>query len=73
MGHFVSLNSKKAKELKGKLASLKISRLKEEHITKIIDLLPKTANDIKVILQGYTLSLSSENAKKIADIVKDYA
>ena len=73
LNQFVKLSSKKLKELKDKLAALKITRFKEEHITKLTDLLPKTPAEVKVILQGYTLSVSNENAKKIADIIKECA
>lgn len=68
-----SLDEKKAKELREKLEGLGIPRLKIEHIVKIIDLLPTTANDLKVILQGFTVSINADNGKKIVDVVAKYA
>ena len=66
------LGKDKADELKKKLEGLKISRLKEIHIQKIIDILPTKEEDVKVILQGYNLTLTKENCKKIADVVKGF-
>ena len=62
----------KADELKKKLEGLKISRLKEIHIQKIIDILPTREEDVKVVLQGYNITLTKENYKKIADTVKAF-
>ena len=54
------------------LNKLAVQRLKENHIHKIIDAMPSSANELKVLLQGYTLSLSAENMKKIIDTVEKY-
>ena len=66
------LGKEKADELKKKLEGLKISRLKEIHIQKIIDILPTREEDVKVVLQGYNITLTKENYKKIADTVKAF-
>lgn len=52
-----------------KIIKLNISRLKEQHICKIIDIMPATIKDLKVVMQGYTISLNNENMKKIVDII----
>ena len=65
----VAALSKKPSDLYEKLAKLDVPRLKESHLKKIIDIMPKTVNDLKVVLQGYTVSVSSENIKKIVDII----
>lgn len=62
----------KSSELYEKLVKLSIPRLKETHIKKIIDIMPNTANDLKVVLQGYTVSISTENIKKIVDTVNQF-
>jgi len=59
---------KKAGELAKKIEGLKIPRLKEEQIVKIVDILPKTAKDLKTILSNFTVTVSAENLKKIADL-----
>ena len=63
----------KAEEIKKKISKLEVPRLKEEHICKILDLNPKTAEELKVILQGYTLGVTKENLKKIVDVLAEYS
>ena len=63
------ISFKKSDELYEKLSKLKVPRLKEQHIKKIIEILPTTVNDLKVVLQGYTLTVNNENSKKIVDAV----
>ena len=73
LNDFARLPKKSADELIGKLRKLKITRLKEEFIQKkIVDLMPTSAAELKVVLQGYTLSVSNEDMKKIIKVVKDY-
>lgn len=69
--HFATL--KNPEELFKQIEALKIPRLKEQHIIKIIDILPKTVDEVKTILQGYTITLNNENIKKIADTVAKFA
>ncbi len=67
------ISQKKAKELENALAKLEIPRMKESHIHKLIDTLPKNSDDVKLILQGYALTVTNENCKKIADAIADVA
>lgn len=69
---FSILEPEKAKELKEKVKKLEVPRLKEEHITKIVDMLPASPEEVKLILQGYTITVNQENLKKIADAVSPY-
>ena len=55
-----------------KLVKLNIPRLKENQIKKIIDIMPKTVNDLKVVLQSYTVSINSESMKKIVDAINQF-
>ena len=60
----------KSKEKIKKIEELNIPRLKPEQIVKLVDLKPETLEEIKVILQGATIT--AENFKKLeAVIVKD--
>lgn len=68
-----TISAKKAKELENALAKLEIPRMKEQHIHKLIDVLPKTADEVKIILQGYALTVTNENCKKIADTIVEIA
>ena len=68
----VQLEGKKARELAAALAKLNVPRLREQHISKIVDVLPATVNDLKAVLQGYVITVSAENIKKIVDKVKEF-
>lgn len=70
---FVSLSSAKKEELYTKLTALNLTRLKEEHYCKIIDFLPKTLDELKVILQSYPLSLSKKDQESIVAAVLELA
>jgi len=63
---------KNAQELFDKLNKLSIPRLREQQIHKIIDIMPTTVKDLKIVLQGYTVNISSENMKKIVDAVNGF-
>lgn len=66
------LKAKDAKELVKKLEELELPRLKPEHIHKIVDVLPLNEKHLAVILQGYTVTVSKENQKKIMAVLKEY-
>ncbi|MBI4918973.1 hypothetical protein HY837_03520 [archaeon] len=66
----VTLKKSQVEELQSELAKLKISRLRDQHINKIIDILPNSAEQLKVVMQAYPVSLKQEDLKKIADVVK---
>ena len=67
-----TLDAKKGKELMDKLLKLEIPRLRDMHFHKIIDLMPTSAKDVKIVLQGYNLTVSQENCKKISDTVAEF-
>jgi len=69
---FIDLSAKQGKELVGKLRKLKIPRLNDGHIYKLVDILPATLEELKVMMQGYTLTINNDNMKKIVKVVSDY-
>ena len=69
---FVELSPEQGKELRTALTNLAINRLKEEHICKIVDILPKTVNELKVVMQGYALSLTNDASSKIIDTINEF-
>ena len=69
---FVTLSHAKKEELHKNILSLDLTRLREEHIIKIIDFLPATANDLKIVLQAYPLSLPKKDQDSIVAVVKDF-
>lgn len=55
-----------------KLEAINIPRIKEEHIVKIVDFLPKSVAELDVLLQGYTLTMTKDNKTKIISAVKEF-
>ncbi len=60
-------SEKKAQEMKKKIEELDIPRLKQEQIVKIVDLMPESLEELKVILQGVTIT--NDNLKKIEGLL----
>lgn len=69
--NFSKLSMTASKELYKKINDLDIPRLKEEHIHKVIDILPTTPEDLKLVLSQFTVSVTAANLKKICDAVKE--
>ena len=67
---FVILKPGKAKELKKKIQELDLLKVKEEHITKILDLMPETAEDINKIFSD--VGLDEDETKKLLDTIKEF-
>ena len=63
---------KNSSELFDKLMKLNIPRLKEHQIHKIIDIAPTTVNELKVVLQGYTISINNDSMKKIVETINEF-
>lgn len=69
---FVNLTLKEKEELHKKLIDLNLTRLKEEHIIKIIDYLPEDVEDLKVLLQAYPLSMPKKDQDAIVKAVSEF-
>jgi len=67
---FSKIKSKDVDDIKTKLS--KIERLKENHITSIINMLPKDADEVKLLFAHEPINLSEEERKKIASITKPF-
>ena len=72
LNFFAGLRAEQATELLKKIEALNISRLKPEHMVKIVDLLPSSIEELKNILSSYTLTVSAENIAIIVETVKPY-
>jgi len=66
---FTILSLKTGKEFIEKLQKLKIPRLQEKHMYKIADIMPRTVEELKVVMQGYPLTINNDNLKKISKVV----
>jgi DNA-directed RNA polymerase subunit F len=69
---FSTLSQKEANELFEKITKLAIPRFKDIHVQKVIDMLPANVGQLKLVLQGFSVSVTAENMKKIVDIVAQY-
>ena len=69
---FSKLDSKKAAALIKELSELKMRKLKDNQIIKIVDLLPRDMEDLKVILAKAQMPLKEDELQKILEIVKKY-
>ncbi len=68
--HFADL--KDSGELFKKIEALKIPRFKEQHIAKVIDILPKNVEDLKSVLKAYPITVSNDNLKKVVDTINKF-
>lgn len=71
LSSFVPITPEQKETLYKKLKALELIRLKEEHLAKIIDFLPREANELKALLQAYPLSLLKKDQESIVEVVKD--
>ena len=72
LNQFIVLSQKDANALEKELHDLNVPRLKDYHIKKILDILPASAEELKIVLQGYTLTVSKDNMQKIVSVIKKY-
>ncbi|MAG16148.1 hypothetical protein CMO88_03740 [Candidatus Woesearchaeota archaeon] len=63
------LSGAKEKELIEAIRKLDVPRMKDEFIFKIVEILPKTLEELKMVLQGYVISVTNDNMKKIVETV----
>jgi len=67
---FNKMNVKKVIEMKEELVALDLIKLKDEHIVKIVDFVPKDASELnKVIIE---VSLDSDEVAKILEVTGKY-
>ena len=67
---FNSLKPGQAKEMRDKVDELKLLQVKQEHISKMIDLLPENSGDLNKIFED--ISLNEDETNKILEIIKKY-
>jgi len=71
LNYFVGYSAAVHAKVEEALLKLEISRLKPEHITKLLDLLPITPEEVKSVLLGYNLTITKENIAKIAQTIQE--
>lgn len=68
--NFVTLEPEKAKKLREELENIDNMKIKEEHISKLIDLLPEDSEDINKIFSDADLDENETN--QILETIKPY-
>jgi DNA-directed RNA polymerase subunit F len=72
INQFSDLKQNNSEKLEEEINKLEIPRMKDFIIKKIIDCLPQSIEELKVVLQGYTITMSKENMEKIVALVRKY-
>lgn len=67
---FSKITPKEAKEIRERIKKLEFMKIKDEHISKIIDVMPEDIPDLNKIFVD--VSLEEDEAKKILDTIKEY-
>jgi DNA-directed RNA polymerase subunit F len=69
LNQLITLTDKDYKEIEKQLNDLNILRLKEKEVIKLLDIMPKNEEEVKLILSTSGITLKKEEAKKISDIM----
>ena len=67
---FVKLKPEEGKKLREKISSFKLIKLKQESISKIIDIMPENRDNLNKIFAD--ISLDEEESKKILDAIEEF-
>lgn len=67
--HYAKIDGKKVKELKEKLGKLDITRLRDRHMVKIIDIMPRDLDGLRLIFSSENVTLKQEDLQKILDVL----
>ena len=67
---FNDLKPKEAKELRKKLNDLEIIKIREEQVSKIIDIIPECAEDLSKIF--IDMGLNEDEKKKVLETIKEF-
>lgn len=67
---FTKMSHKEAEKFRKKLESLDLMKMKSEHVSKIIDIMPENQEDLNKIFVG--TSLDEDESNKILDTIKEF-
>lgn len=60
------------KEIKEKIENLEISRLEEQHIIKIVDIMPENGTQLRSLVQNTGVIIVDDIANNILEILNNY-
>ncbi len=72
LNSFVTNEKKEAEKIQKEIEELEVPRLRDLHIKKILDLMPSTMEQLKLVLDGYSLTVKQSNMKKILKVLKSH-
>jgi DNA-directed RNA polymerase subunit F len=72
INQFTLLKEKDAESIEKEIAGMNIPRMKDLHMKKIVDTLPTSVEELKVIMQGYAITMTKENMQKIVSIIEKH-
>lgn len=67
---FAPVELSEAKKLKESIEGLGFQRLKDRIIVKIIDMQPKTTDELKILFAGENITLKQDDLAKIVEVIK---
>ena len=70
LNDFSTISAQKAVHLRKALEDLKVTRLKTDHIIQIVDLMPKTVDELKVIFSGSSVGITKKEMESIVTAVE---
>ena len=70
---FVKLTQKDAGALTKEIEALEVPRLKKEHIDALVNFLPTTPEQFKVVMQGFSITINKENRERLLETIAKYA
>lgn len=72
LNKFPKLSVEDYNKVKEELISLEIPRLEEEHIVKIIDIMPKSGTELRAIVSHSGTVLVDDSVTKILEVLTKY-
>lgn len=72
LSKFKKLNTENFKKAKQEILALEIPRLEEEHIIKILDIMPVNGTELRSIVSTSGTVLVDESVKKIIDTLSKF-
>ena len=69
LDQFVLNDEKEYKALYEKVQALQIPRLKARHIVKVLDVMPKDLDSLRLLFSNETITLKEDDLKKILDVI----
>lgn len=73
LNNFAKTTQKDASAMQKDIEELEVPRLKKEHVDALVNFKPTTAEDFKVVMQGFSITINKENRDKILGVLKKYA